>query len=259
MLNFNDLIVNPKLDLDLLRAILQRSAAGVRAALGAGADPNASFNHAVSGSKRTQSALMLALLDFGQCEIAEVLLSHGANLETRTTKGKTALHLCAQNLKPFEMEWLLKNGANIMAQDFYGRTALMLASKKGWHPLLNMLFEYEKQLKFSGMVNDTDDNNRTAVDYAIWFRKDPCREILELEKSNNLRLITEQPAQSSFNQAEPQNSYQRMPQRRAITCALCAKENINCDKAVPSCSRCTARGLICEPRSTRRTSHQLRP
>ncbi|KAF1952337.1 hypothetical protein CC80DRAFT_495411 [Byssothecium circinans] len=50
------------------------------------------------------------------------------------------------------------------------------------------------------------------------------------------------------------NPYARMSQRRAIACTICAKAKTKCDKAVPSCSRCTAKGLHCEPRSTRRTS-----
>ncbi|KAF2713373.1 hypothetical protein K504DRAFT_450077 [Pleomassaria siparia CBS 279.74] len=45
-----------------------------------------------------------------------------------------------------------------------------------------------------------------------------------------------------------------MSSRRAIACTICAKAKTKCDKAVPSCSRCTAKGLPCEPRSTRRTS-----
>lgn len=61
-------------------------------------------------------------------------------------------------------------------------------------------------------------------------------------------------AQSSPYQPKPHNPYQRMSQRRAIACTICAKAKTKCDKAVPSCSRCTAKGLQCEPRSTRRTS-----
>ncbi|KAF2193221.1 hypothetical protein K469DRAFT_730124 [Zopfia rhizophila CBS 207.26] len=45
-----------------------------------------------------------------------------------------------------------------------------------------------------------------------------------------------------------------MTQRRAIACTICAKAKTKCDKAVPTCSRCAAKGLPCEPRSTRRTS-----
>lgn len=61
-------------------------------------------------------------------------------------------------------------------------------------------------------------------------------------------------AQTSPYQPKPHNPYQRMSQRRAIACTICAKAKTKCDKAVPSCSRCTAKGLQCEPRSTRRTS-----
>lgn len=61
-------------------------------------------------------------------------------------------------------------------------------------------------------------------------------------------------AQTSPYPPKPHNPYQRMSQRRAIACTICAKAKTKCDKAVPSCSRCTAKGLQCEPRSTRRTS-----
>lgn len=50
------------------------------------------------------------------------------------------------------------------------------------------------------------------------------------------------------------NPYAKMSSRRAIACTICAKAKTKCDKLVPSCSRCTAKGLQCEPRSTRRTS-----
>lgn len=50
------------------------------------------------------------------------------------------------------------------------------------------------------------------------------------------------------------NPYAKMSTRRAIACTICAKAKTKCDKLVPSCSRCTAKGLQCEPRSTRRTS-----
>ncbi|KAF2010353.1 hypothetical protein BU24DRAFT_56786 [Aaosphaeria arxii CBS 175.79] len=50
------------------------------------------------------------------------------------------------------------------------------------------------------------------------------------------------------------NPYTKMSSRRAIACTICAKAKTKCDKLVPSCSRCTAKGLQCEPRSTRRTS-----
>lgn len=48
--------------------------------------------------------------------------------------------------------------------------------------------------------------------------------------------------------------YIRSSSRRAIACTTCAKAKTKCDKTVPSCSRCTAKGIICEPRSTRRTT-----
>ncbi|KAF1937365.1 hypothetical protein EJ02DRAFT_469769 [Clathrospora elynae] len=51
-----------------------------------------------------------------------------------------------------------------------------------------------------------------------------------------------------------ENPYARISSRRAIACVTCAKAKTKCDKALPSCSRCVAKGIKCDPRSTRRTS-----
>ncbi|KAJ5028118.1 hypothetical protein J3E72DRAFT_384587 [Bipolaris maydis] len=62
---------------------------------------------------------------------------------------------------------------------------------------------------------------------------------------------------SSYNmtaEPQPRNPYARLPSRRAIACVTCAKAKTKCNKAAPSCSRCITKGIICEPRSTRRTS-----
>lgn len=184
-LRFNGSIVNSKLELDLLRAILQGSASGVRAALRAGASPNASFNHAISGSKQAQSALMFALLEFEDYEIAEILLIYGVNLEARTTNGKaTALHLCAQPGKDFELDWLLNKGADIMARDSKGRTALMRAAQKDSPMALDILIHFANlRGRVYEMVHARDKNDQTAVDYAIWYKNDSCRKILERENS----------------------------------------------------------------------------
>ncbi|KAF1992410.1 hypothetical protein K402DRAFT_416076 [Aulographum hederae CBS 113979] len=56
-------------------------------------------------------------------------------------------------------------------------------------------------------------------------------------------------------QTESTSIYQQKEaegQRRPIACTLCAKAKTKCDKAIPSCSRCTSKGLICEPRLTNR-------
>lgn len=88
----------------------------------------------------------------------------------------------------------------------------------------------------------------------------------KLDSTPNLLQGTSYPKQH--------HPYTKMSQRRAIACTICAKAKTKCDKAVsshsilvgamfsasdsrfqvPSCSRCTAKGLPCEPRSTRRTS-----
>ncbi|KAF2683981.1 hypothetical protein K458DRAFT_389205 [Lentithecium fluviatile CBS 122367] len=76
-----------------------------------------------------------------------------------------------------------------------------------------------------------------------------------MNQINNVEpTSTSNPTPQGSPYPKPHNPYARMSQRRAIACTICAKAKTKCDKAVPSCSRCTAKGLQCEPRSTRRTS-----
>ncbi|KAF1976481.1 hypothetical protein BU23DRAFT_27885 [Bimuria novae-zelandiae CBS 107.79] len=84
----------------------------------------------------------------------------------------------------------------------------------------------------------------------------PSHTTLHITTMNQATTVEATPLPSPNPSAlhKPHNPYQRMSQRRAIACTICAKAKTKCDKAVPSCSRCTAKGLQCEPRSTRRTS-----
>ncbi|QDS71024.1 hypothetical protein FKW77_008064 [Venturia effusa] len=43
-------------------------------------------------------------------------------------------------------------------------------------------------------------------------------------------------------------------QRRPIACVACARAKTKCDKLLPSCSRCSSKGLLCEARSTKRSN-----
>ncbi|KAF2430130.1 hypothetical protein EJ08DRAFT_734405 [Tothia fuscella] len=43
-------------------------------------------------------------------------------------------------------------------------------------------------------------------------------------------------------------------QRRPIACVACARAKTKCDKSIPSCTRCTSKGLVCEARSTKRSN-----
>ncbi|KAL6160811.1 hypothetical protein ACJQWK_02282 [Exserohilum turcicum] len=66
------------------------------------------------------------------------------------------------------------------------------------------------------------------------------------------------PYSSPYTESRPQNPYARTPSKRAISCVTCAKAKTKCNRALPSCSRCLAKGIKCEPRSTRRTSDNNR-
>merc|ERR1712226_976196 len=64
---------------------------------------------------------------FGQNETIDVLLSHGAGLETPNSFGSTPLLLAFQYSNLPVIETLLKRGANIRATGSEGRTAIFYA------------------------------------------------------------------------------------------------------------------------------------
>ncbi|KAF2837189.1 hypothetical protein M501DRAFT_937797 [Patellaria atrata CBS 101060] len=59
------------------------------------------------------------------------------------------------------------------------------------------------------------------------------------------------------DEASPSELEANAPQRRPIACTICAKAKTKCDKGIPSCSRCISKGLVCESRSTRRSSEAV--
>ena len=58
------------------------------------------------------------------CNIVELLLAHGANLEVRGWNGWTPLHYAAVHMKLDIVKLLLDRGAEINARDIHGSTAL---------------------------------------------------------------------------------------------------------------------------------------
>ncbi len=110
-------------DDDLISAVGSRSASNVEEALKAGANVNAI-------NKRGEPVLFRALERWNK-DIAELLLTRGANVNFRTESGWTALHEVVGNsfdLDSTELreatKLLLAKGANVNARSADGRTPL---------------------------------------------------------------------------------------------------------------------------------------
>lgn len=65
-------------------------------------------------------------LGAGDPNIADLLLSHKADINARTSDGQTPLHFAAQQGQLQAVEWLLKHGADVNARDNKGVTPLSL-------------------------------------------------------------------------------------------------------------------------------------
>lgn len=93
---------------------------------------------------------------------AEVLVSRGANINTKNDDGYTSLHFAV--LKNFQsgIDYLIKKGANIDAKDNLGRTPLHWAARDGYLGIVQAITEGGANLD----VKDKD--NKTPSDLASW-------------------------------------------------------------------------------------------
>ncbi len=83
-------------------------------------------------------ALMLASI-YEYCDIAELLLEHGADVNAREENLWTALHLASFNGRLEVVEILLDRGADIHARNIDGRTPSGLASRRGEQDVVELL------------------------------------------------------------------------------------------------------------------------
>jgi cytohesin len=152
---------------DLLKAILNKNAAGVRQALDRGADPNARFGgsstaalHYAAGSGNPE--LVATLLEAGadpnlrdaeqgtplhwaatdgNIEISRRLLRAGADINADTRRGNTALHRAAFHNRVDFVQLLLDERANPNARNADGQTPLHSAIGSGRIDTARLLME----------------------------------------------------------------------------------------------------------------------
>ncbi|VDK73598.1 unnamed protein product [Litomosoides sigmodontis] len=122
--------------------------------------------------KFTDEDIFLSACLSGDLEEVQTLLNDGANINTTTVDGLTALHQAVIDGKPKMVQFLVEHGANVNAQDNEGWTPLHAAACCGNVDLVEYLCAEGADLS----VTNTD--KELAVDLA---EEDDCRLALEEE------------------------------------------------------------------------------
>lgn len=68
----------------------------------------------------------------GQIKVIDYLVEHGAEVDTRTTRGRTSLHEAANYSWPEAVERLIALGADVHARDYFNSTPLHIAAGSTW-------------------------------------------------------------------------------------------------------------------------------
>lgn len=161
----------------LLQASKRGNVEAVRAALSAGADVNVMDN---DWGRRT--SLMLASSwpeDSLGMGVAEVLLAHGADVDTKDTAGETALMHASYNGRAGVAKTLLAKGADVNVKDEREWTSLMNAAYTGRVDVTKLL------LAKGADVHATDKHGNTALAWArkqekTWKDKEAMAEVVAL-------------------------------------------------------------------------------
>jgi len=109
--------------------------------------------------KYKNTALMMAVYERSE-PIVRILIQAGANLNFRSSDGRTplnlAIHLDLDNIARL----LIKNNANVNAADYIGETPLMKAAQKNNLEIAKMLLLHEADINAKNM------HGSTPLDYA---------------------------------------------------------------------------------------------
>ncbi|XP_050314264.1 ankyrin repeat domain-containing protein 50 [Anthonomus grandis grandis] len=109
-----------------------------------------------------KTALRLAALE-GHYDIVQILVSHGADLNSKDADGRSTLYVLALDNRLAMSKYLLQQGADVETRDLEGRTSLHVSSWQGHTEMVSMLLDYGK-----AQVDACDLENRTALHSASW-------------------------------------------------------------------------------------------
>jgi ankyrin repeat protein len=111
----------------------------------------------------------------GDKEIAQLLLAHGAKLETIGHRGRTPLHQAAARNRNDIVEWLCSKSVKINAVDLDGQTPLLIAiSQTGGTEYYNRnsLETIRILLRYGAEVNYRDKEKQTLLIIAVRTRRE---------------------------------------------------------------------------------------
>ena len=146
--------------ISLLSLIVQAKtcpAGTVRALLAAGADPN---------PRDSVSPPLLRALQSGAEACAQVLISHGANIDARDVSGGTALHAAVAGSSPTVVEQIIRSGVAVNSTMAQQVTPLMWAALRqpGRHGIADSIITVLLDRGADPCM--TDAHGMTAADYA---------------------------------------------------------------------------------------------
>ncbi|WP_444908555.1 ankyrin repeat domain-containing protein [Microbulbifer sp. TRSA005] len=124
------------------------------------------------------SQYFFAAARIGDTEVLREFSQAGFPLNTRNSKGYTALMIATYNGRREAVDYLLQRGADACAQDCRGNTALMAAIFRGEFALARTLL---KQDCDSQQVNRA---GHSAEDFAEVFGRDQMVQLLQQQRSS---------------------------------------------------------------------------
>eukprot|EP00026_Physarum_polycephalum_P003297 Phypoly_transcript_03307.p1 GENE.Phypoly_transcript_03307~~Phypoly_transcript_03307.p1 ORF type:complete len:548 (-),score=82.99 Phypoly_transcript_03307:692-2335(-) len=117
------------------------------------------------------TALLMAIKT-GNLNIADVLLAHGADINSKTRDGETALILATHFNNEKAVAYALTHKCSINEQDSFSHTALHYAATTGYTNILNLL------LQAGANTDIKNDKGFSAYDLAKINKRHECRKIL---------------------------------------------------------------------------------
>ncbi|XP_008215123.2 putative ankyrin repeat protein RF_0381 [Nasonia vitripennis] len=107
-----------------------------------------------------ETPLIIAVI-FMKQEIVELLVQCGADVNASTAWGKSALHYAAQTGQKSTLEYLLKHGGHVNAANLEGLTPMHIAAEAGHKELVAVL------LKNGADINIKSKSGATALHFAV--------------------------------------------------------------------------------------------